>query len=787
MSVITKDLGAVSAYGLALEAGFEGTEQEYAELLASYGTVAQEAADSAGRAAQAANATGQLYSQTTLARDEAVIAKNDAVSAKDTAAEAANVAGRYESQAQTAKTEAESARDTAVNAVDGFAAGAQQALDSVNEAGGNWKSLAEKQAGNSEAWAVGQRGGVDVPTTDPAYHNNAKYYAEQAGSEKTAAQTARQGAETAATNASQSATAAATSASAAAESARTLTIDTTLTQSGQAADASETGNKITSLKEDLTNIVVGEKTLTPTLGDYDGSKFVASTNRAYILSELGDIKTISIKSGLQFVPEANNDGIGSAFTVLRSFSSDSYNAANRTEKYLLVMVRKSDNSDITVAELEDAITFTYKESLASLRSDLTTVQNASDEVMSITGAKWHTGYYIFADGGITTANDRACTDFIPCNPSMSVTYIGENNNASVCGIAFYDGNFKFISGDKNSGTLGDPVTVTSPLRTAYLRVSTKLTIINQSGVTFNGFKNSSLISVAQMALKYPVYVDYANGNDSTGDGRSTNPYKTIQHAIDIGAVRIGIITGSAYNETINVNGGEIYLFAAKHSWNSTLRPNRLRGVIDGNSTIATALTIQNAKNVILEDIEVCNCTGDGCLIDGCGNVLLINCSFHDNGLNGIVLNYTNGVIRKCIAYNNTRDGFNMNYYGNTQFYDCFGYNNGDDGLSHHQGCTGLVNGGEFYNNTKGGIASPANGAQVDIFNAYCHDNGYGIWANADSGTEARTFRVWNCVLTNNSHYGIMSSRNTAIMYNCKITGNTDGQTYAPDGGQIIEL
>ena len=33
---------------------------------------------------------------------------------------------------------------------------------------------------NAEAWAVGRRGGVDVPSTDPTYHNNSKYYAQQA-------------------------------------------------------------------------------------------------------------------------------------------------------------------------------------------------------------------------------------------------------------------------------------------------------------------------------------------------------------------------------------------------------------------------------------------------------------------------------------------------------------------------------------------------------------------------------------------------------------------------------
>ena len=41
-------------------------------------------------------------------------------------------------------------------------------------------TAAEGSAEDSEAWAVGQRNGTDVPSTDETYHNNAKYYAEQA-------------------------------------------------------------------------------------------------------------------------------------------------------------------------------------------------------------------------------------------------------------------------------------------------------------------------------------------------------------------------------------------------------------------------------------------------------------------------------------------------------------------------------------------------------------------------------------------------------------------------------
>ena len=540
------------------------------------------------------------------------------------------------------------------------------------------------------------------------------------------------------------------------------------------------GNDVSDLKNavelEFENIINGTNDYTPTLGDYDGSKFVTSTNRAYLLFDLGTIKTISVNNGLQFTPEVNSNGVGSAFTVVRSWSSNDYDASTRSEKYLLIMVRKnSSNDDLSSSDLENAITITYKESLHSLRDDMTTAQTDTDVLQSISGYEWTSGYYVYADGGVTTANDRACTDFIPCNPGMSITYIGENNNSNVCGLAFYDGNFKFISGDKNSGTLGDPITVTSPANTAYMRVSTKLSILNISKIIFNGFKNTPLISIAQRALNFPVYVDSVNGSDITGDGRNTNAYKTIAHALSIGARKIALVPGGSYNEVVNVDGGDIFLFAGKVYWNNS-RPNRLRAVIDGDGTTETALIIQNAKNVVLEDIEVCNCTGDGCKLDGCGAVQLVNCSFHDNGNNGIVIDYTNGVIRHCVAYNNAHDGFNMNYYGDTQFYDCSGWNNDDDGISHHQGCTGVINGGEWYGNTKGGVASPANGALVDILNVYCHDNAYGIWANADDGTEARTFRAWNCVLTDNTNYGITSSRNTALCYNCKISGNTSGQT-----------
>ena len=51
----------------------------------------------------------------------------------------------------------------------------EQFVEAVQDAAGSISDYSY----DSEAWAVGKRGGVDVPSTDETYHNNSKYWAEQ--------------------------------------------------------------------------------------------------------------------------------------------------------------------------------------------------------------------------------------------------------------------------------------------------------------------------------------------------------------------------------------------------------------------------------------------------------------------------------------------------------------------------------------------------------------------------------------------------------------------------------
>lgn len=95
-----------------------------------------------------------------------------AVSAAAKAEEAETGAVAAKTAAEGYATEANKAKVAAVNAK----TDAQTAKTAAEVARG----AAEDSAEDAEAWAVGQRNGVDVPSTDPAYHNNAKYYKDQA-------------------------------------------------------------------------------------------------------------------------------------------------------------------------------------------------------------------------------------------------------------------------------------------------------------------------------------------------------------------------------------------------------------------------------------------------------------------------------------------------------------------------------------------------------------------------------------------------------------------------------
>lgn len=201
--MVNKDLGMVTAYAYAVSKGYTGTEEEFAELMASYAEVGESAAESARAAA----------------------ASETAAKAAETGAKASEVAAK----------QAELDASTAQTAAAGYADSASQSA----------------QGASNDATAAAQS-----KTAAAASETNAAGSATAAAASETAAKASETAAKTAATNAGNSETAAkaseeaaAASAEAAAESARTLVLDPTLTQPNQAAEAKATGEAVTDLKK----------------------------------------------------------------------------------------------------------------------------------------------------------------------------------------------------------------------------------------------------------------------------------------------------------------------------------------------------------------------------------------------------------------------------------------------------------------------------------------------------------------------------------------------------------
>ena len=118
------------------------------------------------------------------ASDYASAASTSATNASNSASAASTSAGNASTSATNASNSADAAADSATEASEyatSASGSANTATSKASEAGGYATSANDSRL-ESEGYAVGTQDGVEVPSTSPYYHNNAKYYRDQAGS-----------------------------------------------------------------------------------------------------------------------------------------------------------------------------------------------------------------------------------------------------------------------------------------------------------------------------------------------------------------------------------------------------------------------------------------------------------------------------------------------------------------------------------------------------------------------------------------------------------------------------
>jgi len=144
-----------------------------AKSAAAAATSATSAATSASTATDAITTISNYASSASNAAEDAATSETNASTSADNAAKSASNASTY---ASNASTSADNAAKSASNA-----ARSETNASGYSAAAANNATAAASNADAAEAWAVGTIDGEDVGSDADQYHNNAKYYAEQAG------------------------------------------------------------------------------------------------------------------------------------------------------------------------------------------------------------------------------------------------------------------------------------------------------------------------------------------------------------------------------------------------------------------------------------------------------------------------------------------------------------------------------------------------------------------------------------------------------------------------------
>ena len=396
-----------------------------------------------------------------------------------------------------------------------------------------------------------------------------------------------------------------------------------------------------------------------------------------------------------------------------------------------------------------------------------------------------------------SSNTRTITQFIPLYDAINtievkdipagydaaVFFFDDPNGYHVASSSWYNSDFKYDN--------------------PHLYIGYKIYFRYPDNSTMDATDIAAIAASAGINEYYAIpemtgYVDSAGNNSNNGMTRST-AVADIPTAISKGFRNILVKEGTYDPFTLSkLSGCTISIDTYYSTYTAGSDEDWPKVVIDGDNSETTGITMTDCKDVKIIGFEVKDCVTNGVSMDDSTDIEMIDCIIHDIAVGqtsgqGYKIKDTNAVFKNCGAYNigGTSagtgtyhiDGFNIHNTGNVDLYNCWAYNCEDDGVSHHDACTGVVDGGEWYNCGKGGVASPTHGATVNVKNVLSHSNAYGLYiSTTGSGvvTTRPNIQITNCVFVNNDTYDITTDDfYTVLIWKC-LYGNSDFGTNTHD-------
>jgi len=241
------------------------------------------------------------------------------------------------------------------------------------------------------------------------------------------------------------------------------------------------------------------------------------------------------------------------------------------------------------------------------------------------------------------------------------------------------------------------------------------------------------------------YVKQSTGDDSTGDGSSGNPYKTITKVDTVASaldhVYVAEDSPSGRSDTFTK---KLFIHGCNTSWTVGAATPAIDGTGQTNCLVANDTACDGS---LLEYLEFKNATGDGFdAVAGVVELGLFRCIAHDNGLSGFgpatTSTISNWMYLLCYAYDNGLSGIVLSAYckailcvaegnGTYGIYGvttaseailCLTYDNATDGIGHSLRGVSVMN--RCYGNAgSGGIVV---GQSSTVVLNRCTDNDYGI-------------------------------------------------------------
>ncbi|MBR4331780.1 MAG: right-handed parallel beta-helix repeat-containing protein, partial [Clostridia bacterium] len=197
----------------------------------------------------------------------------------------------------------------------------------------------------------------------------------------------------------------------------------------------------------------------------------------------------------------------------------------------------------------------------------------------------------------------------------------------------------------------------------------------------------------------------------------------------------------------------------------------------------------NAADIYLQGIDIAFFPYYDLHFGHCEKVTVKDCccSFTSYG-SAVEVEGADAAFFSCTAAKAGADGFGIATYGDSSFYDCSAFYCYDDGISHHDAATGVIDGGQWIGCKKGGV-TPSYGSNVSVKNVICKGNVYGIYyiQSGDRITDA-VLTMQNCLSVDNTSKDIKITGYDVLAHGCAYeTKEVDtGATLTEYGSTVIQ-